>query len=131
MAAGSVQVVLPVGGDPAGWPGNRLVQRVVFGRGEGRTAAVVVGAVVPEPVLTRLEAADDRVAGGSCMGAGVLAGRIVAAADMATLGTAAKVEPPAVGREAFNASGAARRDARVDHNVSHGSSSLLVPSVRP
>ena len=34
MAAGSVQVVLPVGGDPAGWPGNRLVQRVVFGRGE-------------------------------------------------------------------------------------------------
>ena len=44
------------------------------------------GAVVPEPILTWLETADDRVVGRSSVVGGMLAGR-VAAADVAALGT--------------------------------------------
>ena len=69
----SVQVRLPVSGDAAGWAGNRLVERMMFGRGQrGPIVVELVGLVVPEPCLTWLEAADHRVPGGHRVRAGVL-----------------------------------------------------------
>ena len=64
VATWSMQVVLPVGWNAAGWAWYRLVNGVVQRRRGPRTFHVLVGAVVPEPILARLEAADNRVTGG-------------------------------------------------------------------
>src|SRR5829696_1814010 len=69
----SVQVCLPVRGYAAGWAGNRLVERMMFGRGQRWPILVaLVGLVVPEPCLIWLEAADHRVPGDHHVRAGVL-----------------------------------------------------------
>src|SRR5690348_10212412 len=95
--------------------GSRLVGRVGVRRRELRPVVVGVVRVRPEPVLARLEALDDRVAGLGGMLARMLARRGVAAPDVAARRAAAQVEPPALlGREALYAARAARRNARVD-----------------
>jgi PPOX class probable F420-dependent enzyme len=110
-----VQVGLPVGGDAVLGAGGGLVQRVVVRRGQFRAPLVqpVVG-VAPEPGFLGLEALDDRVPGLLGVGAGVLGRRGVAAADVAALGAAAQVEPPAAGRVALGAAGPAGGHRRVD-----------------
>ena len=68
-----VQVRLPVGGYAASWAGNRLVERMMFRRGQRRPIVIeLFGLVVPEPCLTWLEAADHRVPSGCRVRAGVL-----------------------------------------------------------
>ena len=67
-----VDVALPVRWYPARGPGYRLRRRVMCGRGEPRAQEAFPGLVVPEPVLTRLEALDDRVAGSLPVRGGVL-----------------------------------------------------------
>src|SRR5439155_15908747 len=62
------------------------------------------------PVLARLVGADDRVVGGPVVAGGVLAGRVVTAADVAAFLAPAKVDPVVLaGRNAFNATRARRR----------------------
>src|ERR1700722_6244868 len=81
---------------------------------EGRPGLVeVLARERPEPVLPRFEAADHRVPGLLPVRRGVLGRRGVAAADVAALGAPAQVQPPAVGRLAFGAAGAARPRFRV------------------
>src|SRR5215207_5963916 len=109
-----VQLLHPVAGDPVLGPRSRLVERMVQRRDEGRAAGEVFGPVVPEPVLTGLEARHDRVARVDGVMAGVLRWRAVAAADVAARGTPPEMEPPAVGRKALGAAGSARRDRRID-----------------
>ena len=89
-------------------------------------------AVVPEPVLAGLEALDHRVPGGREVRGGVLGRGGVAAADVAALGAAAQVHPPAAGRVALGAAGAARRDGGVDGIASCacGTSAVGVPRLR-
>src|SRR5690606_17110566 len=65
--------------------------------------------VAPEPVLARLEALDEGVAGGVVMGGGVAAGRAVAAPDVAARGAAPEVDPAAATGEALSTAVAARR----------------------
>src|SRR2546427_8681069 len=79
-----------------------------------RTVEVLTGRVVVEPVLVRLEAPDNRVPLGRGVVAGMLRRRGVAAADVAAMGAAAEVEPPALGRKALHAARPAREDRRVD-----------------
>jgi hypothetical protein len=61
--------------------------------------------VIVEPVLTRLEAGDDRMPRGCRMAGCMLAGRTVAASDVSALRAATEMKPPTVRRrEAFYAS---------------------------
>src|SRR3954447_1447885 len=113
--AASVQLSLPVGGDAVGGTGHRLVVGVRLGRGERRPVRVLLGLVVPEPVLTRLEAPDDGMAGRACVAGSVLRRRAVAAADVTALCTSAQVQPP-TGRVrplTVGATSSARRHRRV------------------
>src|ERR1700677_1560816 len=114
----SVQLALPVGGDTPGWARSGLVERVVLRRRQLGAFVVLVGGVVPEPVLPRLEAAHDGVVRTGVL-AGVLAGRAVATADMAACRAAAEVEPPPVRREALDAPGPAGFYLWVDPIVGH------------
>jgi hypothetical protein len=68
----SVEVTLPVPGHPTRGSRHRLVERVVKRRSEGRPLDVLLGTVVPEPVLGRLVALDDRMARFSGVATGVL-----------------------------------------------------------
>jgi hypothetical protein len=58
-----VKVALPVRRHSPGWSRRRLVERMMLWRGERRTVVVLLGPVVPEPVLARFEAADQRMPG--------------------------------------------------------------------
>src|ERR1700761_6516916 len=93
---------------------------MMFGRRQRRSVVIRLAVVVPEPVLARLEAPDDGVAR-TGVEAGVLAGRAVAAPDMAACRATAQMEPPPVRREALDAPGTARRNIRVDRFVGHRS----------
>ena len=68
----SVQLFLPVTRDAAGRAGRRLVERVVMRWSENRSLCDLIGPVVIEPVLARLEALDDRMAACHDMVASVL-----------------------------------------------------------
>ena len=70
----SVEVPLPVRRDAAGGARGGLIEWVVLGRRQCGTVVVLLGLVVPEPVLTGLEAADDGVPALLGVLAGVLAG---------------------------------------------------------
>jgi len=55
------QEALPVGGDPARGTGHGLIEGMMLRWCQARSIHVLIGSVVPKPVLARLEAADDRV----------------------------------------------------------------------
>lgn len=112
-------MLLPVGRDTSGGPRCRLVERVGERRGQLGPVVVVLAVVVPEPVLTGLEAPDDGVTRLTSMSTCVLAGRAVAATDHTACGTPPEVEPPPVGLQAFRTAGAARFDRGIDQLVSH------------
>src|SRR5437879_2820591 len=80
----SVQVSLPIPWHAASRSRHGLVGRVVPGCDQLGTVEVLLRRVVPEPVLARLVALDDRVPGVSGMVAGVLRRGRVTATDVAT-----------------------------------------------
>src|SRR5579859_7776674 len=123
----------PVLGDTAGRTGNGLVSGVMPRRGEPRADKIFPGLVVPEPVLAGLEALHDRMPGGLPVRGRVLGGRGVAAAHVPALGAPAQVHPPAAGRVALDAAGAAGRRRRVDARyLSHCSFlSIRSPAATP
>jgi hypothetical protein len=114
-----VEVSFPIPWHLSGGTGNRLALWVVFGRGERRPFVELLRRVVPEPILSRLEATDDAVLRALCMRRGMLARRGVAASDVAALRAAPEMEPPAPGFEAFDASGSTRGDGWIDSFVCH------------
>ena len=63
LAAPSVQALLPVARDPARRAWRRLVQGMVPWRGKRWAFDLVLGDVVPEPILARLVALGDRMTG--------------------------------------------------------------------
>src|SRR5271167_3828671 len=81
-ARSSVETVLPVSGHRAGGPGDGLIERMTFGRGQRGSFEELLRAIVVEPLFTRLEAPDHRMSRCPVVGARVLAGRVVAAPDM-------------------------------------------------
>ena len=70
--------------------------------------------VVVKPILTRLEAGNDRMAARSGMLRGVLRRRAVTTADVTALRAAPKVQPPPARGQAFHATISARFRRRVD-----------------
>jgi hypothetical protein len=84
-----------------------LIQRMAVRGAKLRPLERFFRAIVVKPVLARLEARDDRVAGGSVVFRCMLIWRTITAADVTTLGASAKMEPPRTGRRAFDAAGSA------------------------
>ena len=112
---GGQQDPLPVARHLALRAGRRLVDGVAVGRSEYGAANFRVDQIAVEPVFAWLETLDDGMARVVRVLRGMLAERVVAAADVAALRTAAEVESPAVlFGQAFDAAGAARRDVRTD-----------------
>ena len=70
--------------------------------------------VVVKPILTRLEAGNDRMAARSGMLRGVLRRRAVTTADVTALRAAPQVQPPPARGQAFHATISARFRRRVD-----------------
>jgi hypothetical protein len=100
----SVQLLLPFIGYAAGWSRHGLVAGVMPRRSQdGAVVDVFIGLVVPEPVLARLVALDNRMLRISGVVTGMLRWRRVAATDMTAVRTAAEVEPPASRSEALDA----------------------------
>src|SRR6266567_8109582 len=104
-----MHVLLPVPRYPSLGPGHPLVNRMVLRRRELRPLVGFLGVVAVEPVLIRLEAADERMPGGRGVRGRVLHRRGVAAADVPALRAPAQVHPPAASGIALDAPGTARR----------------------
>jgi hypothetical protein len=126
-ATGSMQLLLPIVRYMAFRSRNRLSDRVMVRRSQGRPVVVLIGRVVPEPVLARLEALYEGMAAVVCVFARVLRGRRITATNVAAARTASKMEPPAVDGEALDTARAARGYRRVDRTfVCHGHPHLQV-----
>jgi hypothetical protein len=82
----SMQPPLPVGGDTPSGSWRRLVQWMMFWRREPRAVIKLLVSVVIEPMFSGFETGDQRMPGGFGVGGGVLARRLVAAADVAAPG---------------------------------------------
>jgi hypothetical protein len=127
----SVELALPIARHAIGRAGRRLAERVMVGGSQLGTLTVLVLVVVVEPVLTRLEAVDDRVMLRPRMLGGVLRGGLVAAADVAAMHASAQVEPPAVfGGEALDAAGPAGRDGGVDRGILGHAQGMMLHEIR-
>jgi hypothetical protein len=110
-----VQQRFPIGWNFACRPRRWLVFGMRMRRKQFRTLDHLLRFVVVEPILTRFEAGNDRMASCRRMLGRVLAGRTVAATDVPTLRTAAEMEPPAFRRgQAFDAAIAAGLGGGVD-----------------
>jgi len=110
-----VQQRFPVGRNPLCRPGRWLVRWMRMWRKQLHTLDHSPLLVIIEPILTRLEAGDDRMPRCRRMLGCMLTRRTVAAADVSTLRTATKMKPPASRRrQAFDTPKAARLRSGVD-----------------
>jgi hypothetical protein len=82
---------------------------MLWGR-QARSFHVFVGFIVPIPILTGLETANDRVAGRIRVRGRMLAERIIAAPYVAALRAPPQVEPPTPSFEALDATASAWRN---------------------
>src|SRR5437588_10365065 len=121
----------PVAWYPPLRPGHSLVDRVMLRRRERGPLVGLLGVVTVEPVLARLEAADERVPGLGRVRGRVLHGRGVTAADVPALRAPAQVYPPAAVGLALDAAFPARRHRRVDPGDLAHVSSPPHPARRP
>ena len=69
---------------------------------------------IVKPGFARFETRDNRMAGSVKMLSRMLIGRAVATADVAAHRATPQMQPPISGSEAFDASGSARRNLRID-----------------
>lgn len=92
-----VKQPLPVWWHAISGSGCALLDWAGCGRGHRWPLEHLIGAEVVKPSFTRLEAGDDGVARFLEVAAGMLVWAAVATTNMAALGAAAQVKPPAVG----------------------------------
>jgi hypothetical protein len=113
--AASMQQLLPVGRDAPGRSWRRLIQWVMVRRCELWAVVVeLLVAIVVEPMFFRLVTGDPGMSGRVGVPGGVLAGRVVAAPDVAALRAPAEVKPPSALLFTFHAARAGGWDSRVD-----------------
>jgi hypothetical protein len=114
FAAWLVELPFPVVRHLPRRPGSRLAERVVLRRGERRAVSHLVRAVVVVPALAGFEARDDPMARLPGVSTRMLPRRGIATPDVAALGTAPQMKPPATAGKALDTAITARRGARVD-----------------
>jgi len=112
-----MELTLPVTRNATDRAWHRLVERVMMRRGQRRTLEILLGGVIPVPVLARLEALDDRMPDTVSMVIGMLGGRRIAATHVTAPGTASQVKPPAARVEALHAARATGRYRGIGHVV--------------
>ena len=118
LPVASMQQRLPVGGDASGGFWRRLIQWVMVRRRKLRAVVVeLLVAIVVERVFFRFVTGDPEVSGHFGVGGGVLAGRVVAAPDVAALRAPAEVKPPSALLFTFQATRASGRDIGVDARI--------------
>lgn len=83
-------------------------------RRQARTSHEILAYVAIEPVLTRLEARDDRMTRRAVVRRRVFTQRLIAAADVPAFRASAQMKPPAVFGEALDATRARRWDLAFD-----------------
>src|SRR5437764_15388191 len=127
--SGLVKTYLPVQRHTTPRTGNRLVRGVVRWWCEPRPLHVVISSVVVEPVLTRLEARQDRMARGAGVRRCMLRWRLVATTDMAAGRAPTQVKPPPADSLTVLAAGTARNSGRIDQVAGHPSSAGLANDV--
>lgn len=121
----SGELLAPIGGKSLSGSWRGLVEGMTGRWAEVGAVGVVVGVVIPEPVLAGFEASNHVMPGGVSVPCGVSAKGVVAASDMSTGDTAAEVHPPESVLLALEATGSAGRNrAHAGEIVSH---SLLLP----
>src|SRR5208337_599789 len=103
---------------------DRLVLGTAFRWGKFGTFVVVIGLVVPKPVLARLERSDDRVPSLLPVLRRVPGQRIVAATDVAAGRTPPQVHPPTAGGITLGTTDTTGRHRWVDSSSQRDSSSL-------
>jgi hypothetical protein len=86
-----VQEVFPVCGYSARGSRHGLFRRMRVRAGQGGAFEGFLRSVIVEPVLARLEAIDNRMAGGCVVLRRVLVWRSIAAADVTALGASAEM----------------------------------------
>jgi len=107
---------------------DRLIERMSAGWYQFCARNHGVFFVVVEPLLTRFEAGNDRMAAHFGMPRGVLPRRAIATADVTALRAAPQVQPPPGCCQAFHAAVSARLRRRVDAASVRG---LLLHGVAP
>jgi hypothetical protein len=118
LAVASMQQPLPVGRDASGGSGRRLIQWVMVRRRKlGAVVVELLVAIVVEPVFFRLLSDDPGMSGHFGVDGGVLAGRVVAAPDVAALRAPAQVKPPSALLFTFHAARTSGRDIGVDARI--------------
>jgi hypothetical protein len=98
-----VQQRFPISWDFSCWSGCLLIQGMRM-RGKQLSALDHRGLIIiVEPILTWLEARNNRMAGCSCVPGRMLARRAIAATDVPTLRTPTEMKPPTFGlRQTFD-----------------------------
>src|SRR5271165_2792478 len=103
-------------------------------RRQGWTLKKFSGPVVVEPAFSGFEARNDRVTCMIMVLRRVLVWRGVAATDMSAFGTAAQMEPPALGRQTLDAARSTRLRFRIDTiflNGTHWAGLPNSPTISP
>jgi hypothetical protein len=118
LPVASMQQLLPVGRDASGGSWRRLIQWVMVRRRKlGAVVVELLVAIVVEPLFFRLVTGDPGMSGRFGVGGGVLAGRVVAAPDVAALRAPAQVKPPSALLFTLHAARAGGRDSGVDARI--------------
>src|ERR1700683_5002495 len=113
-----VQQRFPIGWNPPRRPGYCLIQRMRMRRKQLRALDHPPLLIIVEPILTRLEAGNDRMPCRCRMLGCMLTRRTVTASDVPTLGTPTEMKPPTFRRrQAFHAPVATRLRSGVDSAV--------------
>src|SRR5258708_28153763 len=89
-----LELIFPIRWDAPLWSRRRLVEGWRSRRRQPGAVERLSGSIIPEPVLTRLEACYDKVASLAKVRSGVLVWRRIATADVAAFGAAPQMEPP-------------------------------------
>src|SRR5258706_10492950 len=108
-----VEVIFPIRGDAPLWSRRRLVKGPRSRRRQPGAVERLSGCIVPEPVLTRLEACYDKVASLAKVRSGVLVWRRIATADVPAFGAAPQMEPLLANSKTLDTSCSTRNGVRV------------------
>src|SRR5258708_21614725 len=89
-----LELIFPIRWDAPLWSRRRLVEGPRSRQRQPGAVERLSGSIVPEPILTRLEACYDKVASLATMRCSVLVCRRIATAYVAAFGASPHMEPP-------------------------------------
>jgi len=107
-------MIFPIRWDAPLWSRRRLVEGPRSRQRQLGAVERLSGSIVPEPILTRLEACYDKVASLAKMRCSVLVWRRIATADVAAFGATPQMEPPLASSKTLDTSRSTWNGVRVN-----------------